>query len=72
LKEFINPKIKRHPQQNENPRFEIDTFDCFCNPFFCFLLFDVPFPQKGINLKKWLEHWVYNIEKEAGIWMPPF
>ena len=40
---IYEPKIKRNTQQNENPRFRIDTFDCFCNLFFCFLLFDVSF-----------------------------
>ena len=40
---LLKPKIKRNTQQNENSRLRIDTFDCFCNLFFCFLLFDVSF-----------------------------
>ncbi|MBS6272595.1 MAG: hypothetical protein KH543_13705, partial [Clostridiaceae bacterium] len=32
-------KIKRNTQQKKNHRLRRDTFDCFCNPFFCFFAF---------------------------------
>ena len=42
-KEFINPKSKGTLSKKKNHRLRRDTFDCFYNTFFCFLLFDVPF-----------------------------
>jgi len=38
-KEFMNPKSKGTLNQMRIPRFRIDIFDCFYNPFFCFFAF---------------------------------
>jgi len=43
---FINPRFRRNFQQNEKPRFRMDTFDCFYNPFFCFFVFQCPISIK--------------------------
>jgi len=51
---IMNKLTLRYLQQNENPRFRIDIFYCFYNPFFCFLLLDVLFLLKETGCKKGL------------------
>ena len=69
---LLKPKIKRNTQQNENPRFRIDTFDCFYNPFFCFFVFQCPISIKRDKPRKMALTLGFRIEKEAGIWVVSF